>query len=136
MPPTILLVLACFAIAFWGLRKTSKKKLPEEIDSWEGSSETYVKIFFKEQIEAFARKFSSASQPLHVRFNKEQRCAEVYFDRGFILLQINVHGEMGSPFEAIVTSISLTDEMAKYLTLIFPKIKVQFETFWPFGVPA
>jgi hypothetical protein len=125
MLPTILLILVCFAIAFWGLRKTSKKKLSPKKDPWEGGHQSYVSHFRKE-LEAFAQEFSSGT--LLVRYNQKEKCAEVHFPHGMILMQVHVRGEMGIPYEATIVCIAFNGMIKDAIQSMFgKKIEVTWE---------
>ncbi len=127
MLPKILLTLACLAIAYWALKKTSKKKIMPKKDPWEGGHESYISHFRKE-LESFAQEFTSEPVTLSIRFNQKERCAEAYFPNGMILMQVYVNGEMGTPYEAIIVCIAVNGMIRDAIQSMFgEKVKVTWK---------
>lgn len=94
------------------------------IDQWEAARGTYV-IWYREGFKQLASKLSTDSRTVSMRYNAENKAIELYStDDGQTIMQFNVHGTMGTPYEAIVISEPLDMEMQDYIIEMF-KMKVQ-----------
>jgi len=110
----------------------SGKKNLGQPDPWKEKEivHTYV-ARFREAFEKFAEELSKTGLPVRVRPNSKQVCIEVYFECGIVLFQVNVHGCMGSPYEAVITAIALTEGMKDEIRKIFlPLTRVYFVHPW------
>ena len=97
------------------------------LDPWDKSEDTYVARYRAGIIRVAS--VLSTGLPIRTRFNPTQKCAELFFDCGVTLAQIQVHGEFGSPYGAVITTaVSLTEDAKKMIRGIFPeKLDVTFK---------
>jgi len=97
-------------------------------DPWEGS-ETYFVGRFRVELEEVARILSKKGLPLHVRFNSKKECAEIHFESGHVLFQVDVNGgQEGLPCEAVFTATSFTEETEYTIRKIFPSdLHIEFK---------
>ncbi len=92
-----------------------------------GSSLFYVGLYRKE-LEEVARFVSGNGIIVRTRFNKNNRCAELYYANGIgVFAEVRVEGEYCSPNKVIVISEAISDTYKGFFTNTLP-LRVEFIT--------
>ena len=102
------------------------KKEPRVIDPWEGSETFYVAKFFRKHLDVIASTLSLGGQVVYTRFNYHEKCAELHNRSGYVIAQVRAYGEVGTPYEVVVTFSSLPLEEERMLFILILPIRVEF----------
>ena len=106
--------------------KFLKRSPSKPVDPWDGSDGFYV-AKYRTAIDEVAKKLYTATSSLHTCFNPKEKCAELHLSSGTVFARINVRGDFGAPYEAIIAAASLTDGAQRMIREIFPEtIRVEF----------
>ena len=108
-----------------GLKRASATML-RLIDPWEGSEEFYV-AGFRRHLDKVAKALSQKDQTVYTRFNSELKCAELCVPFGDVLARVAVHGEACTPYEAIITPLSLPEGAKELFAETFSPLPVEFK---------
>jgi hypothetical protein len=97
------------------------------VDPWANSGSYYVALFHT-KLDKIADAIShELEQTVQTRFNPALKCAELFGPGGDVLVRVVVHGEAGSPYEAIVTYSSISDVVKELFIKTLP-VDVKFRT--------
>ena len=96
-------------------------------DSWKGHEASYV-VIHRKQIEEIARELSGDDIKVSARYVPEYKCAEVHFGCGLTYFQVRMHGEFGSPYEVVVTSVEFLNEKTKAVirSIFLKDLKIEY----------
>lgn len=106
-------------LGFWRKQPETAPAGTTNHNLWKGSGTFYV-ARYRQGLDQVAERNSAKTC-----FNPEIKCAEI-FSGAEVLAQIHVHGEMGTPYEAVIMA---AEPLAKEIRSIFPeKLRIKFES--------
>lgn len=102
------------------LRRGAVAVAAAAVDPWKGVGSQYVGRYQKE-LDSIAGALSCRSSTVRSRFNPHLQCGELYDETG-TLAQIQMHGEVGSVYETIVTT-KLPSEKRLLFSSLLPGVE-------------
>jgi len=102
---------------------------PKVIDPWEGDGTNFYVYNFREHLDVIAKTLSLKAlkgQIVCTRLNVGEKCAELHYCGGDVIAQVRAYGEVGTPYEVVVTFSSLPLEEERMLFILILPIRVEF----------